>query len=576
MDIILEQMPIPVFFYNLDCQLVFMNEIAKELYKNHNFDLGEAVRNFIEKNDSELTEQRKIGTDIDYRYYELKLKRIESYDYSGVLVVLNDIAGKVGIENFFEVTTDLYFKIGSDGKVLECKAQNESDLYIPINRIIGKRIKDYMPENVANKYEEAVQQIKKTQNAVSFEYSLELQYGKQFFYARCIPALEDEIIAVISNITEITKVHDKILNANSKNAIDLLAGEFAHDFNNILAIILGNVFQCKSYAKSNAELRQKLDDIEKATAQCKNLTRQLISFSKSGAPNKKRTSIEKLLRETADLTLCGSNVLCKFEIADNIWMTDIDECQMHQVINNIVLNAVQSMPKGGTITIRAENITAGKGTCRLNHGEKYVKISISDQGQGIPEEIIPKIFDPFFTTKADGTGLGLATSYSIIKKHCGYIDVKSNLGIGTTFDIYLKAYSGGKKFANKKIEKMNDKKKRILVMDDVPEIRNILKCMLINLEYEVETSCDGEEAVKMYKEAMEKGIPYDASILDITVHGGVGGHDAGKRLLEIDKGAVIIASTGYGNDALDFRYVLYKPFSAENLKKVLDDALNCS
>lgn len=576
MDIILEQMPIPVFFYNLDCQLVFMNKIAKELYKNYNFDLGEAVGNFIKKKDSEITEQRKIGTDIDYRYYELKFKRIESNDYSGVLVVLNDITGEVGIENFFEVTTDLYFKIGSDGKVLECKAQNESDLYIPINRIIGKRIKDYMPENVAMKYEEAVQQIKKTQNAVSFKYSLELQYGKQFFYARCIPTLEDEIIAVISNITEITKVHDKILNSNSKNAIDLLAGEFAHDFNNILAIILGNVFQCKSYAKSNAELRQKLDDIEKATVQGKNLTRQLISFSKSGAPNKKRTSIEKLLRETANLTLCGSNVLCKFDIAENIWMTDIDEGQMHQVINNIVLNAVQSMPKGGTITIRAENITAGKGTCRLTQGEKYVKISISDQGQGIPEELIPKIFDPFFTTKADGTGLGLATSYSIIKKHSGYIDVQSNLGIGTTFDIYLKAYSVGKKIVNKNAEKASSKKKRILVMDDVSEIRNILKCMLINLEYEVETSCDGEEAVKMYKEAMEKGIPYAASILDITVHGGVGGHDAGKRLLEIDKRAVIIASTGYGNDALDFKYVLYKPFSAEKLKAVLNDALNCS
>lgn len=576
MDLILEQMPVPVFFYNLDCKLVFMNEIGKELYKNHKFDLGEAVRNFIGKKDSELTEQIKIGTDIDYSYYELRLKRIESNEYSGILVVLNDITGKVGIENFFQVTTDLYFKIGSDGKVLECKAQNESDLYIPINRIIGKRIKDYMPENVAKKYEEAVQQMKKTQNAVSFKYSLELQHGKQFFYARCIPTLEDEIIAVISNITEITKVHDKILNSNSKNAIDLLAGEFAHDFNNILAIISGNVFQCKSYAKSNAELRQKLDDIEKATVQGKNLTRQLISFSKSGAPIKKRTSIEKLLRETADLTLCGSNVLCKFEIADNIWMTDIDEGQMHQVINNIVLNAVQSMPKGGTITIRAENITAGKGTCRLNQGEKYVKISISDQGQGIPEELMPKIFDPFFTTKADGTGLGLATSYSIIKKHSGYIDVQSNLGIGTTFDIYLKAYSVGKKIVNKKAEKASSKKKRILVMDDVPEIRNILKCMLINLEYEVETSCDGEEAVKMYKEAMEKGIPYDASILDINVHGGVGGNDAGKRLLEIDKRAVIIASTGYRNDALDFRYVLCKPFSAEKLKKVLNDALNCS
>jgi signal transduction histidine kinase len=572
MDIILEQMPVPVFFYNLYGQLIFMNEIAKRLYKDKNCDICELVRNFIEKKDSKLTERRKIGSG---KYYELRLSRVESNDCSGVLVVLIDVTQEVDMEIFFEAMTDIYFRIGSDGEILECRAQNESDLYVPVNRIIGMKIQNILPEDVIKKYEEAVQKIKKTDNVISFKYSLELQNGRQIFIAKCIPAFQNEIIAVISNITAITKVHDKFLNTESKNAVDLLAGEFAHDFNNILAIILGNVLQCKSFAKQNINLFEKLDDIEKAATQGKNLTRQLISFSKAGAPDKKKTSVEKLLRETVNLTLCGSDVVCNFEIADNIWMVDIDEGQIHQVINNIVLNAVQSMPKGGMITIRAENIIANKECIELNQTSKYVKISISDEGKGIPQELIPKIFDPYFTTKADGTGLGLATSYSIIKKHNGYINVQSSLGIGTTFNIYLKAYSDGKKIVNKKAEKASCKKKRILVMDDVPEIRNILKCMLINLEYEVETSCDGEEAVKMYKEAMEKGIPYDASILDITVHGGVGGHDAGKRLLELDKRAVIIASTGYGNDTLDFKYVLYKPFSAEKLKTVLNDALDC-
>lgn len=576
MDIILEQIPVPVFFYNFGCQLIFMNEIARRLYgSNKNYNIDELVRNFIEKMDSELMVRKKIGTDNNCKYYEIKLRRVESNDYSGVLVVFIDVTREVDKESFFEVMADIYFKIGSDGEILECKSQNTSDLYIPINKIIGERIQDILPESVIKEYEEATHQIKKTHHVASFNYSLELPSGKQFFSAKCIPTSENEVIALISNITEITKVHDKFLNAESKNAIDLLAGEFAHDFNNILAIILGNVIQCKDYAKSSIKLLEKLEDIEKAAVQAKNLTRQLISFAKDGAPNKKKTSIEKLLRETVNLILYDSSVTCVFDIADDISMVDIDEGQMHQVINNIILNAAQSMPDGGVITIKAENIVADKECMQLNQTDKYVKITISDEGQGIPEDVIPKIFDPYFTTKANGTGLGLATSYSIIKKHNGHISVQSKIGIGTTFNIYLKAHLDDKKFINKRSTRMvDDRKKRILIMDDMPEIRSILKCMLISLGYDVETSADGDEAVKMYEEAMKRGIPYDASILDITVHGGVGGNEAGRRLLQIDSNAVIIASTGYGNDAFDFKYILYKPFSTESLKKVINDALS--
>ncbi len=256
----------------------------------------------------------------------------------------------------------------------------------------------------------------------------------------------------------------------------------------------------------------------------------------------------------------------------------VDAGQVRQVINNIVINANQAMPEGGSIEVAAENlIIEDRHDLPVKPG-RYIKISITDQGVGIAEKHLLKLFDPYFKTKQEGSGLGLATAYSIIKKHDGHITVESQLGVGTTFHIYLPA--SDKVVPGKEEARPIKGQGRILVMDDEASLRKMVGRMLKNLGYESELAKDGAEAILMVKEAKEAEKPFDAVIMDLTIPGGMGGKEAIEKLLEIDPEVKAIVSSGYSDDPVlanfqeyGFKGMIPKPFEARSLGKVLHEVL---
>ncbi|HUU41290.1 MAG TPA: ATP-binding protein, partial [Desulfatiglandales bacterium] len=357
-------------------------------------------------------------------------------------------------------------------------------------------------------------------------------------------------------------------------SIGILAGGIAHDFNNLLTAIIGNLSLVELHIKSGCSISEALENTEKASQQARELTQQLLIFSKGGKPVRKIASVASLLRDSARLALSGSNVKYGLSLPDNLWWAEIDEGQINQVINNLIINADQAMPGGGTIDVFAENIIVkANDDLPLKEGGRYIKISIRDAGIGIPQEYLNRIFDPYFTTKQKGSGLGLAICYSIIKKHAGHIKVESKAGVGTTFSIYLPALKRETFIVEDIIEEGPAcGHGKILFMDDQEIIRDMAGEMLADLGYEVKLARDGHEAFEMYKEAKESGYAFDAVILDLTVPGGVGGAEIIHKLLEIDPQVKAIVSSGYSNDPImseyeqhGFKGVVAKPYKIKDL-----------
>ncbi|MGQ9608222.1 MAG: PAS domain-containing hybrid sensor histidine kinase/response regulator [bacterium] len=383
-------------------------------------------------------------------------------------------------------------------------------------------------------------------------------------------------VIVFRDITEKRKLEQELLKADKLESVGILAGGIAHDFNNILFGILGNISLLKRKVNPDDKLYDRLEKIEKAAIMAKDLTQQLLIFSKGGTPIMKTASIAELLHESADFALRGSNVRCIVNVSKDLLPVEIDEGQMNQVISNMIINADQAMPNGGVINISAENINIDIiSSIPLKPG-KYVKISIQDEGVGIPEENIQKIFDPFFTTKPRGSGLGLAISYSIIKNHGGYIDVKSKVGEGTTFSIYIPAIDGKSAEEMEEETKLYTGKGNILVMDDEVYVREMSVDMLNDLGYDAVSVEDGIEAIDVYEKAMKSGKPFDAVIMDLTIPGKAGGKEAIKELLKIDPNIKAIVSSGYSNDPIMAEYKEYgfcgfivKPYRLEELSEVL-------
>ncbi|RLB90540.1 MAG: hypothetical protein DRH50_12220 [Deltaproteobacteria bacterium] len=384
------------------------------------------------------------------------------------------------------------------------------------------------------------------------------------------------VVLVFRDVTERRKMEEELQKIEKIESIGILAGGIAHDFNNILMGILGNITLAKMYAGPDDKVIEKLTDAERASLRAKDLTQQLLTFSKGGAPIKKTASITELLKDSMSFALRGSNVRCEYFLSDNLWPIELDEGQMSQVINNLVINAQQAMPEGGIINVRAENTVVEKEYGFPLKKGKYIKITIEDQGLGIAKEHLSKIFDPYFTTKQKGSGLGLTTAYSIIKNHDGYISAESELGEGTRFDIYLPASE--KEITGKRLfeERPLVGKGRILVMDDEEIVRRVSGEMLKSFGYEVEFARDGTEAIEVYKNAKESGNAFDAVIMDLTIPGGMGGKEAIKKLLELDPDVKAIVSSGYSNDPVmadfrkyGFRAVVAKPYEIKELGEVI-------
>ncbi|MCK4425424.1 MAG: response regulator [Deltaproteobacteria bacterium] len=482
----------------------------------------------------------------------------------------------------FRAFPDLFFRLDNEGTILDCKGGITSDVYIPLENLLGKRIHDVPFEEPGNKFLEAIHQVRETNSIVSIEYSMRIQEQEKFYEARLLPLLEDQIIVIIRNITERKQMQGELLKVQKLESIGILAGGIAHDFNNILTGILGNISLAKMYTNPEDKIFEKLIEAKKASLRARDLTQQLLTFSKGGQPIVKTASVTKLLKDTTSFALTGSNARCEFSMSEDLWPVEMDEGQMSQVINNLVINAVMSMPKGGTIKVRAENASLGTERTKQSlplEGGKCVKISIQDQGTGIPKEHLQKIFDPYFTTRKKGSGLGLAISYSIVQKHHGYITAESELGVGTTFHILLPASEKELITERHAKEIVRGEKGRVLIMDDEEIVRDIASGMLKHIGYEVKVAKDGAEAIALYEQAQESQFPFNVVILDLTVPGGMGGKEAIEKLIELDPQAKAIVSSGYSSDPVmsnfreyGFSSVVSKPYKIEELREALHKA----
>jgi len=384
-------------------------------------------------------------------------------------------------------------------------------------------------------------------------------------------------VSAFVDITERKNMEKEILKTQKLESLGVLAGGIAHDFNNILTSILGNISLARMQLHDGDKSEKRLIEVENAASRAKDLTHQLLTFARGGEPVKKAIDLSSLLKDAAGFATRGSSVRCELAFEDDLLHVEADEGQLSQVINNLVINAVQSMPDGGTVIVRAKNADP------VHVGGRWVEISVADSGTGIPEQHLQRIFDPYFTTKQQGSGLGLATCYSIIKKHGGAISVKSTLGMGSTFYLTLPALEQtGTDKQEPGTETLNGPL-RVLVMDDEEPVREILQDMLEELGYTSECTQNGAEAVDLFRKRKKEGIPFSVVILDLTIPGGVGGKEAITSLIEIDPNVKAVVSSGYSTDPIMANYreygfsaVLSKPYRLQDMESVFQELRSTS
>jgi len=412
-------------------------------------------------------------------------------------------------------------------------------------------------------------------------YTADLR-GRKFWVEvslrRAVIGGRERMLAVVRDITDRKRAEEELARSQKLESLGVLAGGIAHDFNNILTVVTGNISLARMQTTPESGLNRVLRDAEQASFRARDLTQQLLTFSRGGAPIKKVTSIAALLEETIRFTLSGTNIRPEFDIAGDLWAAEVDPGQMSQVFNNLAINAQQAMPAGGTVRVRARNasVSGPDGDARLKPG-RYLKISVEDHGIGIPAELQPRIFDPYFTTKQRGSGLGLTTTYSIINRHGGHIEVDSKVGEGTSFTLHLPATEGKPRRARTARKHPSRSRGRVLIMDDDEAVLAVGAEMLRTLGYTAETACDGNSAIMLYERFMETGAPFDAVILDLTIPGGPGGLDTLKKLVGMDERVRAVVSSGYSSDPVmsDYREhgfagVVAKPYNIEEMAAVLE------
>jgi PAS domain S-box-containing protein len=393
---------------------------------------------------------------------------------------------------------------------------------------------------------------------------------------------------IIYDITERRRLEEEIQRTRKIESVGVLAGGIAHDFNNILMAIVGNISLAKTSLDPDDRSYTLLQQAEKASMRARDLTQQLLTFSKGGEPVKELAEISEVIKDSADFVVRGSRVRCEYHIQPDLWPVEIDRGQISQVIQNIVLNANHAMPDGGIITIQCSNLIWNEDQPLYSQLEspilktgEYIRITIEDTGIGIPPDMLDRIFDPYFTTKSEGSGLGLAISHSIIKNHQGSITVISDTG-GTVFTIYLPASTSREvSLTRYEDEVLPDFKARVLVMDDQEIVRETVMSLLGQLGHESVSAVDGEEAVKLYREYFGTDNHLDLLIMDLTVPGGMGGEAAVKEILKINPEARVIVTSGYSNNPVMANYAEYgfcaaivKPYRLEDVRRAIIQAVS--
>jgi PAS domain S-box-containing protein len=537
-------------------------------------------------------DRTKSGRILDVRV-DWDYRRDGQGNITGFVSLISDITerrrAEEGLKLFRHLmnrSNDSIFVIDpASGKFLDVNHKACSDLGYTREDLLGRGVVD-VDEGVADDlaWEDHARQVRKRGSVmlVSEHRKRDGTLMPVEINVTCIGVGEREyMLAIVRDVTERRKMEAEMVKAQKLESLGVLAGGLAHDFNNLLTAILGNVSVAALHAGEDEKIIERLKEAEKATLRARDLTQQLITFSKGGEPIKKTVAVGKIMKEAASFALSGSNVRCEFRIPDDVWPVEADEGQMGQALGNLLINAVQAMPKGGAVTFACDNVRAGDSP-NLPPGEgEFVRIVVQDEGVGIPREHLASIFDPYFSTKETGSGLGLSTVYSIVKKHEGEIFVHSTPGEGTTFTVYLPASD------NRSLEEAAAGllpvrgEGRILIMDDEAQVRDVGVAILSRLGYTVDAAGEGNRAVEMYREALESGNPYAAVILDLTIPGGMGGEETVAKLAEMDPAVKAIVSSGYSDDPImadcrewGFAGVALKPYTVTELSSALSAVLS--
>ena len=489
-----------------------------------------------------------------------------------------------------ENSYDLIFETTPSGTCLYLSPNCSNVLGYQVNELLGKSFFDFVHpderEILSAEFERKVQFLESGEMVCRLQHQTK-EWGWFESHTRPFRTTTGNILVVIDarDITERKRAEDERLRSTKLESVGVLAGGIAHDFNNILTSVFANVglskmLASKQKAPSDASIVERLAAAEKACLRARDLTKQLLTFAKGGAPIKNVASISTFITDTVEFALRGSNVRCEVNLPDDLWAVEVDEGQMSQVIQNLIINADQAMPDGGVILVQARNMEIGRNANLPVKDGPYVVVTIKDQGVGIPPEYVGKIFDPYFTTKQKGSGLGLATTYSIMKRHDGHITLSSELGNGTMFFLYIPAAEAITIEPEEEEEELITGSGRILIMDDEVDIRDILGKMLQHLGYEVTYANEGNEALQQYQIALEQQAPFVLAIIDLTIPGGIGGKETVRQLQEIDPNVVAVVSSGYCNDPVladpenfGFKGVIAKPYNLSDLSKVLSRIL---
>ncbi|MBN1981839.1 MAG: GAF domain-containing protein [Chitinivibrionales bacterium] len=385
------------------------------------------------------------------------------------------------------------------------------------------------------------------------------------------------VVVVLHNCTEKWTAQRSMSIAERLESLGLLAGGIAHDFNNLLTGLFGYIEVAREHSPQGGVTEDYLEKALQVFNRAKSLTNQLLIFAKGGAPTKRAIALAPRLAQWVQFGLSGSPIQIQVDIQPDLWLCDVDENQIAQVIDNIVINARQAMPQAGILKVGACNVEPNASLPQQLKGMAAIKISIQDTGIGIPAEHINRIFDPFFTTKQDGSGLGLATAYSIISRHGGCIVVHSTPAEGSVFEIYLPALTNQITEEPREHHPMPHRGHgSILIMDDETYIQNIACIMLTTMGYTVAVARCSSEAVTLVDVAVQKGTPFNAAILDLTIPGGIGGKETVERIKQLDPQLKVIASSGYSHDLVmahpdrfGFSAVLVKPYRRSELEAVM-------
>jgi PAS domain S-box-containing protein len=484
------------------------------------------------------------------------------------------------MSDILEKTSDGFFAVDPDWTFTYLNAEAEQMLGAKREELIGENLWAKFPDLAGTLFEENYRKVMRDQSALEFEAFDDAK--KSWFEIHSYPS-GGGISVFFRDISERKRAEDERLTTSKLDSLGILAGGIAHDLNNILTVISGNIGLAQLEAPGNSgNLLSYLGRAGQAAQHAARLSSQLLTFSKGGAPLKRVASVADLLQHAAEFSLYGSKLRAAIEIEDHLGKAEIDVGQVEQVINALMLNAREAMPNGGCVEVCAENIHLEENNGVPLTAGRYVKVAITDHGPGIAPDLVGKIFDPYFTTKTSSTGLGLAISYSIIRKHGGFLHLERTSPAGATFAFYLPATTGRVVTDPTQLNQsgLPFNQHRILVMDDESAIRELTSQLLASMGYEVTAVPDGSEAVRIYERAARKGEHFRAVILDATVRGGLGGVETIERLRDIDPKVNAIICSGYSDQAAlseflsyGFRGALPKPFTRRELADALDKAL---